>query len=173
MTEKRRVWMPFLMGILMILSLFTISASAEEGGSNFKPGMIIDGSKLTLGSSAFSPNYGISPHGDYLAEGGCSITRRDDDIATIDGYTAAYRVCDELYLGLYVDQLTDSGSWHTVWHKEVTGNDAYYLSYSINIFVEEGYYYRVRAGHIARFGTIMESNVSITDGIYFGEGHDE
>ena len=173
MTEKRRIWMPLLMGILMILSLFTISASAEDGGSNFKPGMIIDGSKLTLGDSAFSPNYGISPHGDYLAEGGCSISRADKDIASVGGYTLAYRTCDELYLGLYVDQLGENGTWHTVWHKEVTGNDAYSLSYSINIFVEKGYYYRIRAGHIARFGTIMESNVSITDGIYFGEGHDE
>ena len=173
MTKKKRLWMSLLMGMLMILSLFTISASAEEGGMEFKPGMIIDGTKLTLGDDAFSPNYGITPHGDYLAEGGCGITRTDDDIATIVGYTAAYRACDELYLGLYVDQLGSNGTWHTVWHKEVTGNDAYYLGYSINIFVEEGFYYRVRAGHIARFGTIMESNISYTDGIYFGEGHDE
>lgn len=173
MTKKRNIGVLILMGILMVLSLFTISASAEDGGTKFQPGMVIDGSKLTLGDSAFSPDYGIAPHGEYLAEGGCGITRADKDIATIDGYTAAYRVCDELYLGLYVDQLQEDGTWQTVWSREKRGNDAYSLSYSINIFVEEGYYYRCRAGHIARFGTTLESNISSTDGIYFGEGHDE
>ena len=173
MTEKRKRWMPLLMGILKILGICTVSVSAEEVGTSFKPGMTIDGSKLTLGDSAFSPDYGIEPHGEYLAEGGCAITRRDKDIATIDGYTLAYRTCDELYLGLYVDQLGENGTWHTVWSTERRGNDAHYLSYSINIFVEPGYYYRARAGHIARFGTIMESNISSTDGIYFGDGHDE
>ena len=72
-----------------------------------------------------------------------------------------------------MDRLEDDGTWATVWSKEVRGNDGNYLSYSINVFVKPGYYYRMRAGHIARFGTIMESNVSSTDGIYFGEGHDE
>lgn len=173
MTKKRNIGMLILMGILMVLSLFTISASAEDGGTKFQPGMIIDGSKLTLGDSAFSPNYDIAPHGDYLAEGGCGITRVEKDIASVGGYTNCYRPCDELYLGLYVDQLQEDGTWQTVWSREKRGNDAYSLSYSINIFVEEGYYYRCRAGHIARFGTILESNISSTDGIYFGEGHDE
>ena len=98
MTKKRNIGILILMGMLMVLSLFTISASAEDGGTKFQPGMVIGGTKLTLGDSAFSPNYGIAPHGEYLAEGGCSITRADKDIATIDGYTIAYRVCDELYL---------------------------------------------------------------------------
>ncbi len=97
----------------------------------------------------------------------------DKDIASVGGYTLAYRTCDELYLGLYVDQLQEDGTWQTVWSREKYGHDAYSLSYSINIFVEPGYYYRMRAGHIARFGTTLESNISSTDGIYFGEGHDE
>ena len=173
MTEKRRRWRSLWMGVLLMLSLFTISASAEDNGANFLPGMTIEGSKLTLGDSAFSPDYGIVPHGDYLAEGGCGITRVDKDIASVGGYTTCYQTCDELYLGIYVDQLGENGTWHTIWSTEKKGNDAYHLSYSINIFVEPGYYYRARAGHIARFGTIMESNVSYTDGIYFGDGHDE
>ena len=85
MTKKRNIGMLILIGILMVLSLFTISASAEDSKMEFKPGMVIDGSKLILGDNAFSPNYGIAPHGDYLAEGGCGITRRDNDIATIEG----------------------------------------------------------------------------------------
>lgn len=170
MRERKRGALSLLFGLLMIFSMFTISASAEN--NTFVPGMIMDGSTLTLGESAFSPDYGLVPFGEYLAAGGCSIVRRENDIATVDGYTSCYRVCDELYLGLFMDRLEDDGSWHTVYIKEVTGQDANYLSYSINVFVMPGYYYRVRAGHIARFGTVMESNISATDGIFFGE-HDE
>ena len=172
--KKKERLASWLLCVLLLLSLCSISAAAADGESYpFQPGMTIDGSKLTLGENAFSEGYDITPHGDYLASGGCSITRASNKIAAVDGYTSCYRVCDELYLGLYMDRLEDDGTWATVWSKEVRGNDGNYLSYSINVFVKPGYYYRMRAGHIARFGTIMESNVSSTDGIYFGEGHDE
>ena len=171
MREMKRGTLSLLFGVLMVFTVFVVSASAEN--STFVPGMTIDGSTLTLGESAFSPDYGRVPFGEYLASGGCAITRRDNDIATVDGYTTCYRVCDELYLGLFMDRLEDDGSWHTVYIKEVTGQDANYLSYSINVFVTPGYYYRVRAGHIARCGTVMESNISSTNGVYFGEGHED
>lgn len=173
MTGKRKRGIRWLLGVMLICMLLGSVASAEgTGGTKFLPGMTVDGSKLTLGENAFSPNYGIAPHGEYLASGGCSITRTENFIATIDGYTAAHTTCDELYLGLFMDRLEDDGTWHTVYSKEVTGEDCYHLSYSTKVFVKEGYYYRMRAGHIARFGDIMESNISSTNGIYFGEGGD-
>ena len=171
MREIKRGTLSILFGLLMMFSVFAVSVSAEN--SSFVPGMTIDGSSLTLGENAFSPDYGLVPFGEYLASGGCAISRAENNIATVDGYTSCYRVCDELYLGLFMDRLEDDGSWHTVYIKEVTGQDANYLSYSINVFVTPGYYYRVRAGHIARCGTVMESNISITNGIYFGEGHED
>lgn len=173
MTGKKKMLIPLLLGVMLLLSMCSFVAAEDNGTYPFQPGMTIDNSKLTLGENAFSDNYGISMHGDYLASGGCSISRAEKNIASVGGYTNCYRVCDELYLGLYLDRLEDDGTWATVWYKELRGNDANYLSYSINVFVKKGYYYRMRAGHIARFGTIMESNVSSTDGIYFGEGHDE
>ena len=173
MTGKKRRVVLWLLGVLLICAMSGAIASAEEvGGGKYLPGMTVEGTKLTLGENAFSPNYGISVYGDYLAEGGCSITRTEHFIATIDGYTAAYRTCDELYLGLYMDRLEDDGTWHTVYSKEVTGEDCYHLAYSTKVFVKPGYYYRMRAGHIARFEDIMESNISSTNGIYFGEGGD-
>lgn len=48
MTKKRNIGILILMGMLMVLSLFTISASAEEGGTKFQTGMVIDGSKCTI-----------------------------------------------------------------------------------------------------------------------------
>lgn len=173
MTGKKKITMTLLLGVLLLCSVFGLTASAEEGTARFLPGMTIDGSKLTLGENAFSPNYGIAPHGEYLASGGCAIIRTENIIATVEGYTSAYETCDELYVGLYMDRLEDDGTWQTVYSKEVTADNVHYLSYSRKVFVKPGYYYRMRAGHIARFGTILESNVSSTDGVYFGEGHDE
>ena len=173
MTGKKRITMALLLGVLLLCSVFGLTASAEEGTARFLPGMTIDGSRLTLGGNAFSPNYGITPHGEYLASGGCSIMRTENEnIAIIDGYTSSYETCDELYLGLYMDRLEDDGTWQTVYSKEVTADDVHYLSYSRKVFLKTGYYYRMRAGHIARFGTTLESNISATDGIYFGEGHE-
>ncbi len=174
MTGKKRSITLWLLGVLLICTMLGAAVSAKDAGrSTFLPGMTVEGTRLTLGENAFSPNYGISVYGDYLAEGGCSITRTENFIATIDGYTTGYRTCDEMYLGLYMDRLEDDGTWQTVYSKEVTGEDCFHLSYSTRVFVKPGYYYRMRAGHIARFGDIMESNISSTNGIYFGEGHDE
>ena len=173
MTGKRKHILTLLLGGLLMLLVFGGAISVQAADEYpFLPGMTVEGSKLTLGENAFSPNYGIAPHGDYLAEGGCSITRLEHNIASIGGYTSAYRVCDALYVGIYMDRLEDDGTWQTVYQHEEIAEDCHYLSYSINVFVTKGYYYRMRAGHIAQYGDIMESNISATDGIYFGEGGD-
>lgn len=107
------------------------------------------------------------PYGTYLATGGCTILRIDDNIARVDGYTNCYREAEYVYLGLYMDRL-ENGSWHTVWYKDVSAENAYSLSYAVNVLVKEGYYYRLRAAHIAQSGTIREGNTSATNGVAFG-----
>lgn len=109
----------------------------------------------------------VSPKGTYLAEGGCTIMRIEDYIARVEGYTNCYRQAEYVYLGLCMDRLED-GAWHTVWYKDVSAEDAYSLSYAVNVLVKEGYYYRVRAAHMAQNGDIREGNTSATDGIRFG-----
>lgn len=108
-----------------------------------------------------------SPKGTYLAEGGCGISRIENYIARVDGYTNCYRQAEYVYLGLYMDRLED-GAWHTVWYKDVEAEDAYSLTYAVNVLVKEGYYYRVRAAHLAQNETIREGNTSATNGIPFG-----
>ena len=107
------------------------------------------------------------PYGTYLAEGGCTIVRLEDNIAGVEGYTNCYRQAETVYLGIYMDRL-ENGSWHTVWYKDVYAEDAYSLSYSVNVLVKEGYYYRLRAAHMAQNGNVREGNTSATNGIAFG-----
>ena len=117
---------------------------------------------LTIGTTPSG-----TPKGTYLANGGCGISRIEDYIARVDGYTNCYRQAEYVYLGLCMDRLED-GAWHTVWYKNVDAEDAYSLSYAVNVLVKEGYYYRVRAAHMAQNGDIREGNTSATDGIRFG-----
>lgn len=110
---------------------------------------------------------GITPYGYYLAEGGCGISRLQDNIARVDGFTNCYRQAEYVYVGLYMDRLED-GYWHTVWYKDFSAENCYSVSYAVNVLVKPGYYYRVRAAHLARNGDVREANTSATDGIGFG-----
>lgn len=123
---------------------------------------ILESEQTVIGSAA-----GITPYGYYLATGGCGISRLQDNIAHVDGYTNCYRQAEYVYLGLYMDRLED-GCWHTVWYKDYSAENAYSISYAINVLVKPGYYYRIRAAHLAQTGDVREANTSATNGIPFG-----
>ena len=110
---------------------------------------------------------GAASYGYYLANGGCGISKLQDNIARVDGYTNCYRQAEYVYLGLYMDRL-ENGYWHTVWYKDFDAENAYRVSYAINVLVKPGYYYRIRAAHIAQTGDVREVNSSFTNGIPFG-----
>lgn len=123
---------------------------------------IIDSEQKVIGSAS-----GITPYGYYLAEGGCGISRMQDNIARVEGYTNCFREAEYVYVGMYMDRLED-GYWHTVWYKEFSAEDCYRVSYAINVLVKPGYYYRVRAAHLAQTGDVREANTSFTNGVAFG-----
>lgn len=110
---------------------------------------------------------GPAPYGTYLAEGGCGISEEQTNIAQINGFTSCYRQAEYVYLGLFMDRL-ENGGWHTVYYKEVSADNCYNLSYSINVFVKTGYYYRVRSFHVVENGSVREGITCATNGIYFG-----
>ena len=115
-----------------------------------------------------SPNFGITPYGDYLAHGGCSITKIANNIVQVDGYTNCYESCDEVYLGLFLDRQEENGSWQTIYIKELSEENCFGLTYHQNVLIKPGYWYRARAGHIARKNGVLESNTSESPSMYFG-----
>lgn len=193
MMKKRRMW-TVLLSVILALGM-TVLASAEElpgtvvGGTlltgeassstqvflvegdtipfvtpviNDEPAKTVPGArKVTFGNVT-----DMMPYGTYLAEGGCSITKVQDNIAHVGAYTRCYRTAESVYVGLSVDQLKN-GYWHTIWFDEAYGSNTYYLSYSNSIFVTPGYYYRVTAIHTADNGSVHEGNESFSDGVYF------
>lgn len=184
-----------LLGLLLSLLLVSVSAAAEEGNpgevvdgsvliladSSSDVVELTEGGSVSFGSPAISSdpvlpvagteeiltNTEIIPFGNYLARGGCGITRIADNIAQMEGFTSCYRTAEYVYLGLYMDRY-ENGTWHTVLYKEVDALNTHYLSYSVHVLVKPGYYYRMRAAHVVTNGPVEEGNTSFTDGIRFG-----
>lgn len=193
MKKEKRVAMLF--GLLLSLLLLSLTAAAKEGepgdvvdgsvllldDSVSDTVELIEGGSVSFGSPAISSdlvfpvagteeiltNTEMVPFGNYLARGGCGITRIADNIAQIEGFTSCYRTAEYVYLGLYMDRY-ENGTWHTVLYKEVDAVNTHYLSYSVHVLVKPGYYYRMRAAHIVTNGPVEEGNTSFTDGIRFG-----
>lgn len=165
---KNRSIRSVLMMTLLGLSLMAVPAYAEESAD-----LAIEiSNEATLGwpilDQVTSPDFGVVPYGDYLAYGGCGIAKMSNTIVQIDGYTNCYETCDELYLGLFLDRREDDGSWQTIYIKELSGENAVTLTYHQNVLVKSGYWYRIRGGHAARKNGVIESNDSISPGMYFG-----
>ena len=194
MRGKKR-WIQILSMLIGVYLMSAVTLASEQ------PGTVIDGSVLTMDTSAesqvllvegatidfgtpaitsdpvlpilgseqavISSGLGITPYGYYLAEGFCGISRLQDNIAHVDGFTNCYRQAEYVYIGLYMDRLED-GYWHTVWYKDFSAENCYRVSYAVNVLVKPGYYYRVRAAHMARNGDVREANTSFTDGVAFG-----
>ena len=81
--------------------------------------------------------------------------------------TTANREVDYIATLVYVDRyLEDEDEWGQVysWYEEAE-ND-YFLSTAKSIKVDRGYYYRVRANHIAGDQYPYDETASATDGIY-------
>lgn len=156
---KKRKLLSLLTGVILSLGLMVASVSAEE---------IDEPVSGTPMEQAFSEGYGIMPHGEYLAYGGCGIAKMANNIVQIDGYTTCNQMCDEVYLGLFLDRYENDGSWHTIYIKELTEQNCAGISYNKNVIITPGYYYRIRAGHYAKKGNLVESNSSESPSMPFG-----
>ena len=165
--KSRRV-RSMLMMTLLGLSLMAVPAYAEESTDLAIEISDEDVQGWPVLDRVTSPDFGITPYGDYLAHGGCSLTKIANNIVQVDGYTNCYETCDELYLGLFLDRQEDNGGWQTIYIKELSGENAVTLTYHQNVLIKPGYWYRIRAGHAARKNGVVESNGSISPSMYFG-----
>ena len=144
-----------------VSSNFAVKASESEQ-------KVVDGSELTMEES--STGYSIPPHatGEYLMTGECTISKAG--LTRIYAYasTTANAEVDYMATIVYVDRYNEEEEyWGQIdWWIEETHND-YFLSTAKSIKVDRGYYYRVRANHIAGESPYAyDETASFTDGIY-------
>ena len=129
---------------------------------------IVDGSVLTTEDS--STGYTSTPvtRGEYLMTGECSITKAGLTRVYAYASTTANMKVDYIATLVYVEQyLEEEDAWGQVtwWVEEA--HDDYFLSTAKTIKVDRGYYYRVRANHIAgNYDDFpYDESASATDGI--------
>lgn len=105
--------------------------------------------------------------GAYLGFGSSTISRADSTHIHIGGETTATKVCDELYLTLYVERskyYAKNYGTYKYYDYEVTDDYAIFKAIS-NIKVDRGYYYRVKGVHSVVHNGVVETTDSVTDPI--------
>lgn len=159
--KKRILSIAASMAILaMVTSVSAINVQASD--SEMK---MVDGSYLTTEDS--STGYSSTKtKGKYLMTGECSITNAG--LTRIYAYasTTANQEVNYMATLVFVEQYNEElDEWGQVdyWIEESFNDD--YMSTAKSVKVDRGYYYRVRANHIAGDEYPYEETASFTDGI--------
>lgn len=107
--------------------------------------------------------YGVG-RGIYLKEGICGIKDAGSGKVSVSGTTTAHADCDEIKVGVYLDESSDGG-------KSFGQIGSYYFSREnasschgnkTGISVTSGWYYMARGGHSAIKGSTVETTTTKT-----------
>ena len=147
-----------LMVFCMVMGVSVVSAEASEG-------KIVDGSYLTTDETSTGYS-GPRTRGLYLMDGECSITKAGRNRVYAYASTTANQEVKYMATIVYLDQYQeDLDEWWQIDAWMVEAENDYYLSTAKTITVDRGYYYRVRANHIAGDVYPYEETASVTNGI--------
>ena len=158
-----------ILSILCSLAiLFTVTTvSALDVNASESEEKIVEGSVLTTEESSTGYSSSLNERGVYLMTGECTISKAGLTRVYAYASTTANKEVDYIATLVYVERYNEEkDGWGQVdWWVAETHND-YFLSTAKTIKVDRGYYYRVRANHIA--GESVDSydeTASATDGI--------
>ena len=147
-----------LMVFCMVMGVSVINAEASEM-------KMVDGSYLTTDETSTGYS-GPRTKGVYLMDGECSITKAGRNRVYAYASTTANQEVKYMATIVYVDQYQeDQDEWWQIDAWMVEAENDYYLSTAKTITVDRGYYYRVRANHIAGDVYPYEETASVTNGI--------
>ena len=158
-----------ILSILCSLAiLFTISTiSSLDVNASEAEQKIVDGSILTTDdeSTGYSS---ANARGIYLMTGDCTISKAGLTRVYAYASTTANMEVDYMATIVYVERyIEDEDAWGYVDAWVAEAHDDYFLSTAKTIKVDRGYYYRVRANHLAGEGAdSYDETASFTNGIY-------
>lgn len=161
---KKRI-LSILCSMAILCTVVAVSVTETEAAESEEK--IVDGSVLTMDES--STGYTTPPkiRGKYLMTGDCTISKAGLTRVYAYASTTANTEVDYIATIVYVERYhEEEDEWGQVdWWMEETHND-YFLSTAKSIKVDRGYYYRVRANHIAGESAYdYDETASATDGI--------
>ena len=147
-----------LMVFCMVMGVSVINAEASEM-------KMVDGSYLTTDETSTGYS-GPRTRGLYLMDGECSITKAGRNRVYAYASTTANQEVKYMATIVYLDQYQeDLDEWWQIDAWMVEAENDYYLSTAKTITVDRGYYYRVRADHVAGDTYPYDETASFTDGI--------
>ena len=103
--------------------------------------------------------------GTYLQRGNSKISNQGNRVVKISGGTDAYQTCDVVAATIYLDRY-ENGTWVEVDSAPFTSYNAKTTNGSKSISVAGGYYYRARGYHTIYKGSTVESEYTLTNGIW-------
>lgn len=160
---RKRI-LSMLCSIAILCTMMVSVVSAETLDTEPKK---VDGSYLTHETSSTGKSSNSVTRGEYLMTGECSISNAGLTRIYAYGATVANMRVNFMSTIVYVDQYNEeTEEWDQIyaWVEEVE-ND-YFMSTDAVVEVEPGYYYRVRAIHIAGDQYPYDETASVTDGIF-------
>ena len=159
---KKRI-LSILCSIAMLCMMLTGVVSAREIDQDTK---IVDGSYLTDDDSSTGSSVPKGARGEYLMRGSCTISKAGLTRVYAYASTTANQTVNYMATIVYVEQYDEeTDGWGQVYSWVEEDHDDYYMSTDAAVVVEPGYYYRVRAIHIAGDQYPYDETFSFTDGI--------
>lgn len=158
-----RKMMRGIMSLVLISCLWssqTLLSKAEEAQGEPIAGYH---ERVTNEDEVIDTWYGVA-RGTYLQSGTSGLKRAGTGKVSVSGLTNAHSVCDEVKVGVYLDQSSDGGnSFGTigVYHFKEEETSSCYGSKS-NISVTSGWKYHVRGVHSVVEGDVIETTTTST-----------
>ena len=153
-----------LCSIAILCTMMVSVVSAETMDAEPKK---VDGSYLTHESSSTGKSSNSLTRGEYLMTGECSISNAGLTRIYAYGATIANRTVKFMSTLVFVDRYDEeTEEWGQIYSWVAEAENDYFMSTDAVVTVEPGYYYRVRAQHIAGDQYPYDETASFTDGIY-------
>ena len=149
----------------ILFALTTISGLRVEASEIEEK--VVDGSVLTTADSSTGYSTPSLARGEYLMTGESTITKAG--LTRIYAYssTTANREVNYMATIVYIDRYNEEEDyWGQIDWWMVEANNDYFLSTAKSLKVDRGYYYRVRANHIAGDQYPYDETASVTNGIF-------
>ncbi len=154
--KRRLVSMCLTVMLIGGLSMMSVQETKAAGTK------VIDGSELTHDEESIGYDTKIT-RGKDLMTGYSKCTKLGEGKIYAGGTTIARQVVDSVQIGVVVERAKEEDTkWTTYdgWKKE--SHDTNRVTSNRTLYVEGGYYYRVRCTHVAN----SDMSSSFTDGIY-------
>lgn len=149
---------------IAILCTMTMISSVDVKAAESEP-VMVDGSYLTEDDMSTGHSE-TKTRGEFLMTGDCSISKAG--LTRVYAYASTTANFEVNYMAtlVFVDRYhEDTGNWGQFYAwSEVSRND-YYMSTAQSVTVDRGYYYRVRAQHLAGNQAPYDETASVTNGI--------